>query len=393
MLYFSRLGIRQQVAKYAKIAYMKINGSSKATAVSLFSGAGGLDVGFINAGFEILWANDLNKDACATYNANVGKHIVCGEIDPLIDGLDKFRNVDCVFGGPPCQGFSVAGKMEAHDPRSKLIWSFMHVVQKLQPKLFIMENVKALAKLAKFRLVREELMLTAMNMGYYVDLLLLNSKDFGVPQSRERMFLIGLKDIPLEGMLSEHIKAQQSRSPTVRDVIFPYGKAGNKSNPRTCKAKITIAQRPVLRKSPYAGMLFNGQGRPLNPDGYSCSLHASMGGNKTPIIDEKHLYHNAASWVEKYHAHLISGGTPYPLESTPQFLRRLTVDEALLLQSFPRWYRFIGSQSSVFRQIGNAVPCRLSEAVSTLAMKALDGKLTKNPTWESPNKLQLAMAL
>jgi DNA (cytosine-5)-methyltransferase 1 len=134
---------------------------------------------------------------------------------------------------------------------------------------------------------------------------------------------------------------------------------------------VTIAAKPVMRRSPYAGMLFNGQGRPLNPDNYSCALHASMGGNKTPIIDEEHCYFGEYSWVEWYHAHLIKGGEPLPFDVAPKRLRRLTVDEALRLQTFPHNYKFIGGQSSVYRQIGNAVPCDLAQVVAEVVRDCL----------------------
>ena len=128
-----------------------------------------------------------------------------------------------------------------------------------------------------------------------------------------------------------------------------------------------------MRKSPYAGMLFNGQGRPLNPDGFSSTLHASMGGNKTPIVDENHVYHNKPSWIEEYHAHLMGGGKPLPFGATPPFLRRLTVDEAIRLQTFPESYEFFGSRSQVFTQIGNAVPCRLAYAVGRVVQDLMSG--------------------
>jgi DNA (cytosine-5)-methyltransferase 1 len=118
-------------------------------------------------------------------------------------------------------------------------------------------------------------------------------------------------------------------------------------------------------------MLFNGQGRPLDPDGYSATLHASMGGNKTPIIDEEHLYRNRPSWIEQYHAHLMRGGEPLPFDAAPSRLRRLTVDEAIRLQTFPAKYDFAGSQGQIFTQIGNAVPCKLAYAVGSVTRDVL----------------------
>ena len=103
--------------------------SNKIKAVSLFSGAGGMDVGFENAGVEVVFANELMKEAAETYNANhpVGV-MINDDINNLLEGMERFRGVDLVFGGPPCQGFSVAGKMNPDDERSKLIFPFLDVV-------------------------------------------------------------------------------------------------------------------------------------------------------------------------------------------------------------------------------------------------------------------------
>ncbi len=332
--------------------------------ISLFSGAGGMDIGFERAGFDTLWANDFDKDACATYERNFKKKIVHGNINEHLSELNAFNDVDVIFGGPPCQGFSVAGKMDPNDERSKLIWSFMKAVEIVQPKAFVMENVKSLATLSKFSDIRQRLFWLAHKMGYAYDLVVLNSKEFGIPQSRERMFFVGVRsgsEFDFTSLVQNHRRPERN----VRSIVAPLGKAGSETNSRICKAKITIAAKPVLRKSPYAGMLFNGQGRPANPDTPSCTIHASMGGNRTPIIDERHLFDGEDSWIEQYHAHLMSGGTPYPMDAAPNFLRRLTVDEALRMQTFPDDYEFIGRQSSVFRQIGNAVPCDLAFAVAS----------------------------
>lgn len=348
---------------------------SKFSAVSLFSGAGGMDVGFSGAGFNTVWANDIDKDACETFRLNHSAPIECGGIESLLENLATLTNVGCVFGGPPCQGFSVAGKMDAHDPRSKLIWSFMQAVDLVRPKCFVMENVKALATLSKFEAVRTELFKTAAEIGYFSTLLVLNSKDFGVPQNRERMFFIGFQSEQYAKNVEQAIQQYICSAPTVGDVIRPLGRAGNPNNPRVCNARITNAAKPVLRKSPYAGMMFNGQGRPINPDGFASTIAASMGGNRTPIIDEEHLYNGAKSYIESYHLHLMNGGAPKSMNDVPSNLRRLTIDEALLIQTFPNDYNFAGKTSSIWRQIGNAVPCKLAQAVASGVLDTLNNNV------------------
>jgi DNA (cytosine-5)-methyltransferase 1 len=345
--------------------------------VSLFSGAGGMDVGFRDAGYSIVAANEIDKHACDTFRANHSETaLVEGDIDCYLNVLDKYQGVDVVFGGPPCQGFSVAGKMDHDDPRSKLIFSFCQVVERLKPKAFVMENVKSLGSLTKFEEVRARLMTRFQKAGYSVTVHILNAKDFGVPQSRERVFFIGVKN-GIQPVFSSAFSRYRKAAPTLREVLIPLGEPGTPNNDKVCNAKVTLAAKPVLRKSPYAGMLFNGQGRPLNPDGWASTLPASMGGNRTPIIDNNHLYNGARPWVEDYHCHLMSGGKPQGIYDAPSYLRRITINEAALLQTFPFDYVFCGPTSRVFSQIGNAVPCGLANVVAKAVRASLLG-LTKH---------------
>ena len=349
---------------------------SKYTGISLFCGAGGLDVGFQSAGINVVWANEMDKDACDTYQTNNPEtELYRGNILDVVDELDRYKGIDLVFGGPPCQGFSVAGKMDPSDNRSSLIWTFLDVVEKVKPKAFVLENVKALAKLEKWKFVRERFIKQSGEMGYICYPILLNASNFGVPQNRERVFFVGIKhkDFELDSILS---KIEQNEKPklTIREAISHLGPAGTTQNPHTCNAKITLAVKPVMRKSPYAGMIFNGMGRPLNLDGVSNTLPASMGGNKTPIIDEELLYGpNADNWIVSYHKKLREDNMVPQFGEAPSNLRRITLKEAALIQTFPQDYEFKGQKSSIYRQIGNAVPCLLAEAVAKAVAEELDG--------------------
>ncbi|WP_409419748.1 DNA cytosine methyltransferase [Marinomonas sp. RS-M-Aa-14] len=340
------------------------------SAVSLFSGAGGMDVGFANAGFDVVFANDINKAACDTYNLNHSITSLCGDLRDYKDHLSKFRNVDLVFGGPPCQGFSVAGKMNPEDERSQLIWSFFDKIQLLKPRAFVCENVKALAVNKRWSLVRDGLIEKSNSLGYITALIVLNASDYGVSQARERMFLVGVEkgkakvsSLEFQAALMASLDLKKESPIVVSDLIRSLGPAGSLNNSRTCSAIITYAKNPVLRKSPYAGMLFNGAGRPINPNGVALTLAASMGGNKTPIIDEAEIFNGEPSYVVNYHGQLLKGLAPRT-GIAPSRLRRITVDEALAIQSFPHDYKMAGSQSAMYRQIGNAVPCRLAEVVA-----------------------------
>ena len=336
--------------------------------VSLFSGAGGLDVGFKKAGFDIAWANDFDKNACESYKNNIDSNIRCGDINEFKDELAKLDfDVDLLIGGPPCQGFSVAGKMNPHDSRSQHVWTYVDILKIVKPKAFIMENVKALGALDKWAPLRDQLLKEMRKLGYSVNFIIVNASEFNVPQARERVFFIGFKTnfskIP---DLAKMLEPYQKKAPTVRQTLGALDRAGTGNNTSTCKAKITLTNKPILRKSPYAGMLFNGLGRPVKLDGYCATLPASMGGNKTPILDEEELYNNKPGWVQKYHADIMAGKESPKSAEAPTRLRRMTVEEAALLQTFPSTYVFYGSQSSKFKQIGNAVPCNLAFQIAKM---------------------------
>ena len=354
--------------------FKKARGDKRPTVVSLFSGAGGLDMGFYMEGFNIVWANDFDPDACETYKANIGDHIRCGDVKKWMYELHQFSDrVDLLIGGPPCQGFSVAGKMNPNDPRSENVWNYVKALGIVRPRAFVMENVKALGVLEKWGDVRARLLEQMRGLGYNTNFIVVNSSDYDVPQNRERVLFIGFKDegdepIDLESLLSPY----KMKSPTVKEVLSKLDRPGVGNNTGVCNAKITFAVNPIMRKSPYAGMIFNGLGRPIRVNGYCATLPASMGGNKTPIIDEEELYDGKPSWVEEYHKGLMDGSVVPVFKEAPKRLRRLTVEEAAAIQTFPLGYNFVGSRVTKYRQIGNAVPCNLARQVARMLKDKLN---------------------
>lgn len=342
--------------------------------VSLFSGAGGLDMGFVMEGFNIVWANDIDADACKTYAANIGDHVHCGDIEQFMDDLNCYKGkIDLLVGGPPCQGFSVAGKMDPNDPRSQNVWRYLKVLDSIRPRAFLMENVKALGVLEKWSDIRDKLLAGMRDLGYNANCVVVNASDYNVPQNRERVLFVGFLENSTKPIdLSLLLKPYRVKAPTVREMLLRLDKPGTGSNINICKAKITFCTRPVMRKSAYAGMLFNGAGRPIRINGYCATLPASMGGNKTPFIDEEELYDGAKSFVEQYHNGLSNGTIVPEFKEAPKRLRRLTVEEAAAIQTFPRGYKFAGARSSMYRQIGNAVPCNLARQVAKMIKSHLD---------------------
>lgn len=334
-------------------------------AISLFSGAGGMDLGFRKAGVEVVWANDFNAAACETYRKNFGDEIHCGSIMDF--DYATLPDCDLVFGGPPCQGFSVAGKMDPDDPRSKLVFEFQKVVNVKRPRYFVMENVAALGRLAKFAAVRERLLDGYRRMGYHVRFDVLDSQHYSTPQRRERLIMIGTTD----DVETFPFPVPRKTLITAREVLSGFDKPGTGNNKGICQARITLAKHPVLRVSAYAGMLFNGMGRPIDLSRPCQTLPASMGGNKTPIIDTRLLADRSASdWLKTIHAKAMKGFDVSGIK-VPSFMRRITVSEAAALQGFPKDFEFCGSQCDKYRQIGNSVPPPFAYAIACQVIRQL----------------------
>jgi len=158
---------------------------------------------------------------------------------------------------------------------------------------------------------------------------------------------------------------------TTREVLAGFDEPGTGNNMGVCEARITTAKCPVLRASPYAGMLFNGMGRPIDLSRPCQTLPASMGGNKTPIIDTRLVKdQNAPDWLKELHAKAVSGKEISGVK-VPSFMRRITVSEAAALQGFPKDFEFIGSRCDKYRQIGNSVPPPLAEAIAVEVVKSM----------------------
>lgn len=162
--------------------------------VSLFSGGGGLDLGFQKEGYSILWAVDNEPNAVATYKANLGSHILCADINGLSSA--DIPPAQVVIGGPPCQSFSLAGKRQTEDARGRLVWSYIHIIESVSPEAFVFENVTGLlsAKNAKGEKIIELLKAAFLSIGYTISMQVLNAADYGVPQRRKRVFIVGLKN-------------------------------------------------------------------------------------------------------------------------------------------------------------------------------------------------------
>lgn len=328
--------------------------SNSPRSVDLFAGAGGLSLGLKMAGWETVVANDFDPAACATYRRNFPDVKVLEGDVRSVDWSVLRGQVELVAGGPPCQPFSVAGNQRASDDARDMIPEFIRAVKEIQPPLFLMENVGGLVasrNFAYFDAKLEEL----RNLGYSVKYSVLNSAHFGVAQERLRVIVIGSR---------------------TKDPYFPNATHGTQAQPFISSreaihgsppdtpntAIVTYAKTPVIRPSPWAGMLVNGGGRPIDLDAPSQTIPASAGGNRTHIVDQEGV-------LLDYHAHLINGGSPR--EGIVQGVRRLTVRESASLQSFPHDFHFEGRKSAQYRQVGNAVPPLLAKAVGEATLHLL----------------------
>ena len=165
--------------------------------VSLFSGGGGLDLGFKQAGYDIVWAIDNASDAVETYRKNIGDHIVCADINTI--SPDGIPQCDIIIGGPPCQSFSLAGNRNAEDARGQLVWTYLEIINAKRPKLFLFENVPGITS-KKIDKSSEKLVITLLKeelreagYGNFVEVIL-DAASFGVPQHRRRFFILAAKD-------------------------------------------------------------------------------------------------------------------------------------------------------------------------------------------------------
>ena len=296
--------------------------------VSLFSGAGGFDLGFRQAGHEIIWANDLFIDAVNTYKCNLGHHIVCGDISniPVSDIPDS----DIIIGGFPCQGFSVANtKRTEKDERNVLYREFVRIIQAKQPKFFVAENVKGLLNLCKGK-VFEMILADFEKAGYRVDKMVLNAADYGVPQKRERVIIVGIRN----------------------DIVFNY-----------VYPKETHSQHTVKGRRPWVGV---GKALEKIPD---------------PDIPHNLKNHGYSKYKLRFNGYIghrfIDPNAPAPTVTArgddkggvvvlhhPNNARRMSCRELATVQGFPINYEFCGTRSSIYRQIANAVPPPLGKAVA-----------------------------
>ncbi|WP_316214610.1 DNA cytosine methyltransferase [Bradyrhizobium sp. SZCCHNR2035] len=339
-------------------------------ALDLFSGPGGLSLGMKAAGIQPIASVEKNKDAVATYAAHTStaEHF-CADVRTI--SFNRYRGkVDVIFGGPPCQPFSTGGLRRGTADARNMFPEFIRALNEVKPAAFLAENVPGLATRDRIHYL-SQLLREFELAGYNVTWQVVMAADYGVPQKRRRVIIVGMKEgefwfpKPTHGPKSGR---PYVASGTVVSKDQPFGEPPN--------CPVLYAKYPDPRRSPYAGHVYNGGGRPVDLDAPCHTILASAGGYKTHWIDTLDI-------APGYTAHLLAGGTPR--EGTVPGARRLTREESALLQTFPRGMRFAGSVSSQYTQIGDAVPPLLGQVLAKALKEQMEGHSVSPETHFEPD--------
>ncbi|NJK33933.1 MAG: DNA cytosine methyltransferase [Oscillatoriales cyanobacterium SM2_2_1] len=387
---------------------------TKPIAVDLFSGAGGMTLGFEQAGFDVLASVEVDPIHCAVHKFNFPHwSMICQSVVD-VSGLNirtgsaiQQQEIDVVFGGSPCQGFSLIGRRALDDPRNSLVTHFMRLVTELEPKYFVLENVKGLT-VGRHSQFLEEVILAFQVRGYRVreDYRVLNAVNYGVPQTRERLFLLGCRgDMPLpeypvpvtrlpqanRSLLLTHLPS----APTVWEAIadlpeveqYPellqkesclaeygaplgaYGEVMRGWHPGTGDYSYTRSWNPQMLTSSL---------RTLHREPSIQRFRETAVGAVEPISRFFRLDPNGVCNTLRAGTASNRGSFTSPRPIHPFLARCITVREAARLHSYPDWFRFHGTKWHGFRQIGNSVPPLLAKAVAKELIKALKAEPQKD---------------
>ena len=392
---------------------------NKYTVVGLFAGCGGLDLGFINAGFEIIWANDFMKEAVETYKKNIGDHIILGDITK-IPSSDIPNDFDILLGGFPCQGFSIANiKRSMKDERNFLYKEMLRVIKDKRPKYFVAENVKGILSMQKGKVI-EMIVEDFRKLGYDVAYKVLKASEYGVPQNRERVFIIGNR----LGLKNPFPAKTHGTEKGLMPFVSTKSAVGFLANKRTRDRAFKLNGKKIINHKARTNVHDEFWGRKHKVNQHEICDYLKYwrqkSGWSTKRVDEHFGYaHTAGHWFRKDNN---SGSIPKPSdwwelkrimnfddkfdkqvtelelkpitfeqslrisnweepsdtitatgpEIHPNKERRMSVRECALIQTFPIDFEFIGSLGNMYKQIGNAVPVLLAEKIAVEIKKELE---------------------
>lgn len=301
--------------------------------VSLFCGAGGLDIGFEKAGFKTIWANDFNADACRTHEIWSKAKVVCGDIGKINE--EDIPDTDIILGGFPCQGFSLSGSRKLDDSRNTLYKHYVRIVKAKKPKAFIGENVKGLLTMADGKII-EAIIEDFAQCGYDVYYKLLNAKNYGVPEDRERVIIVGFR---------KDLRIKQFQYPLPSNKIVTMEEA--------LKELPEPKDRDICQ-APYSSRYMS-RNRKRNWNQVSYTIPA--------MAKQVPLWPGSPDMIKLGKDKWMFG---------KGVTRRFSWQEAATIQTFPKDMTFAGDLTSIYKQIGNAVPCKLAEAIAKEVYKVLE---------------------
>lgn len=296
------------------------------TVVSLFAGAGGLDMGFERQGFKTIWANDMDKDACKTHERWSQSKVVCGDITKI--DFKEIPNSDVITGGFPCQGFSLAGPRKIDDKRNILYRSFVELVEKRKPYCFVAENVKGILTLGDGAII-EAIIEDFSDKGYTVFPSLVNAADYGIPQARWRVILLGFrKDM---GINQYKFPEPSTTKVTLREALRDISEPGVGD---ICTESFSPRYMSRNRKRQWEEVSYT-----------------------IPAMAKQVTLHPSSPDMIKL------GDSDWKF-GEDEITRRFSWQEAAAIQTFPKDMIFIGNLTSKYKQIGNAVPVKLAEVIA-----------------------------
>ena len=297
--------------------------------VSLFSGAGGLDLGFINAGHTVVWANDVIEDCVSTYRRNIGSHIHFGDISKV--NIDEIPAADMVIGGFPCQGFSVANmSRDSKDPRNRLYLEYLRILRGKKPAFFLAENVKGIMSLEGGQ-VFKRIIKDFEACGYSIKHCVVNAADYGVPQTRQRVVIAG------------------TRSGIDYDLQWPPRASHSRHRIPGFKQWISVGQ--ALRDIP----------DPIDKHSLLNHVCSQYKLKHTGFINHRPVDPSKPAPTVTARGDMKGGAM---INHHPNNKRRMSVREAAIVQSFPLEFEFVGAMTSCYLQVGNAVPPLLAQALA-----------------------------